>query len=248
MFEVSELILIAVSMLLAAGFQAFTGFGFSLICTAVLAMILDDVQTAVLLLVLPGWFAGGSAAFSLRHVAPWKSIRTYLLVTPVGILVGVWILDVVPAWSLELLLILLLLQVLLSSAIGGIGSWIQATIPSGFLAGLAAGSLGTAGPPVVAWAQSKDEWELPQRRAATLWVFAIINPMRLPFYIAFGLMTNADIWTVALASIPLVFVGSALGNRLARHVSKERSEVIVKLAMTALAISLSFQAYGHITA
>ena len=82
------------------------------------------------------------------------------------------------------------------------GALAQRTLPSGFLAGLTAGSIGASGPAVIAWAHSKTEWELPVRRAATLAVFASINPMRLPFYIAFGLMTTADIWGVAIGSIP----------------------------------------------
>jgi uncharacterized membrane protein YfcA len=248
MFETSELALTAIAMVFASGFQAFTGFGFGLICTPTLALIFGGetgVQTAVLLLVLPSWFAASSAAFGLRREAPFPSIFRYIMIAPIGILVGVWLLDELPAWSLELVLILLLLQVLLSSYIGGFGGWVQHTVPSSILAGIAAGSLGTAGPPVVGWAQAKTEWEMPTRRAAMLFVFASVNPMRLPFYVAFGLMSNADLWMVALASIPLVSTGSWLGHRVAKHVSTEHSEIIVKLAMTALVIAMSIQAYRH---
>ena len=235
-------------MVLAAGFQAFTGFGFSMLCTPILTLALDDVQTAILLLVLPSWFAAGSAAYSMRKVAPWPSIGRYLLIAPLGILAGVWVLDVVPAWSLELLLAILLLQVLFPATAVGMGVLAQQTLPSGFLAGLTAGSIGAAGPAVIAWAHSKTEWELPVRRAATLAVFASINPMRLPFYIAFGLMTTADIWGVAIGSIPFVVLGSFLGHKLAIAIPRERSEIVVKLAIGALALAMSVQAYNHITA
>ena len=234
-------------MVLAAGFQSFTGFGFSMLCTPIVTLALDDVQTAILLLVLPSWFAAGSAAYSIRKVAPWPSIGRYLLIAPLGILAGVWVLDVVPAWALELLLAILLLQVLFPATAVGFGTWAQKTLPSGFLAGLTAGSIGAAGPAVIAWAHSK-AGGTPSSPCCHSAVFASINPMRLPFYIAFGLMTTADIWGVAIGSIPFVVLGSFLGHKLAIVIPQERSEIVVKLAIGALALAMSIQAYNHITA
>ena len=246
MFGTWELILVSAAMIVASGFQAFTGFGFSLICTPLLALALDDVQTAVLLLVLPGWFAAGSAAYGLRKVAPWSSIRAYLTMALLGILLGVWALDAVPAWCLESFLILLLVQVLLPRAGEGIGNWLQATGPSAVVAGIAAGALGTPGPPVIAWSQSKKEWSLPQQRGATLSVFAGIPAMRIPLYLAIGLMASAELWLVAMGSIPLVSFGAFVGHRLSLSVPTETSAKIIKLAILGLVAVMTYRTVSNL--
>lgn len=245
MLETGELILAGGALFIAAGFQAFVGFGFNLLSLPLLVLLMP-VKLAVIMLVIPGWVASGTAAYHVRDHTPWRPVGRFLLITPVGLAAGVWALQGVSPWILEAVLILMLVQVLIPSAGSNpLLKWLQYSPVSAFFAGVGAGSLGTAGPPVVAWAHAKEEWPLPTRRAATLMVFAVINPMRLPFYFAAGLMNDSVIWVGAALSVPVIILGSKAGAKVAENVSERATGIALKVAILMLALAMTAKTLSH---
>ena len=237
MFDVSTLLLIGLTLFSAAGFQAVTGFGFNLISTPILFLMMPP-KVAVMVLVVPSLVAGWSAAYLLRKSAPWKEIGKYVLWTPVGVILGLEVLDMLPVWAMKIFLALLLLQTLLSKLGPDLLNKLHWTPLSGVLAGIAGGSLGTAGPPVVAWAHAKKTWSLEEKRAATLWTFTFINLIRVPVYGFAGELSASELWIVAGASVPVLFLGSFLGNRLAASISPRMGQRFIQAAIGVLCITL----------
>jgi uncharacterized membrane protein YfcA len=235
--ETYQFVLLGITVFVAALFQAFTGFGFALISTPILFLFVDE-KYAVLALTLPGLIAAIAATSPLRRDIPWKPVGFYVLWAPLGLVLGAYALDGVPPEALKVVLALLLAHVLVGKHLPGLLNWLHWPPLSGTLAGIAAGALGTAGPPVVAWAHARDEWSLVRRRAATLAVFVILGVARLPVYGAMGMLSDGTLWVVAAGALPVIVGGSATGSWLAKRVSEKTSAIILRLAIVGLIITL----------
>jgi uncharacterized membrane protein YfcA len=237
MVTVAAYLAIGLAVFFSAVFQAVTGFGFNLICTPILFLLVDP-KWAVMVLVIPGWLACWTAAHPIRKSTPWRDVLIYSAWTPIGLFIGVYFLDVMPVTGLKILMAALLLHALVARWTPVFFRWLQWTPLSGVMAGIAGGALGTAGPPVVSWAHARDDWNLTVRRAATLYVFTILSGIRLPLYVAMGLFGEWKLVVIGLAAFPIVWLGSVVGGVIARKLSERVAHWIVRIAIISLIVTL----------
>ena len=144
-------ILVALALLLAAFVKGTTGFGFPIIATPTVALLLD-IRTAVTILILPNlvmdiaqMFRGGFPRAVLRRFA-WM-----LALTIIGVFLGTKVLVMLPLWVLNLCLGVMVLLFVLSSLLR-----VEFTISSqaesllspavGLLSGFLNGMTNAAGP------------------------------------------------------------------------------------------------------
>jgi uncharacterized membrane protein YfcA len=105
----STIIIVAVSLLVAAYVKGLTGMGFPLIATPMIALLLD-IRTAVIILVIPNILM--DLTLAVRTSSPTNIFRRYswlLLMTAVGVFLGTKTLVMLPLWVLNLSLAVMIL-------------------------------------------------------------------------------------------------------------------------------------------
>ncbi len=105
----STIIIVAVSLLVAAYVKGLTGMGFPLIATPMIALLLD-IRTAVIILVIPNILM--DLTLAVRSTSSTNFFRRYswlLLMTAVGVFLGTKTLVMLPLWVLNLSLAVMIL-------------------------------------------------------------------------------------------------------------------------------------------
>jgi uncharacterized membrane protein YfcA len=207
-------LLLLVGVLFLAGCLAgTTGVGFAQLASVFLALLLDTRLAVILLsgvtpliMLLP--------IIRYRYLArpAWQRLRPMFLTTPVGVLLGVWLLVRLPTAALALGLgVLTVLSVLATLRRGRVVlpvRWERWASPLvGIVAAAANSAVGVAGPVVVAYFLALD---LPPRMFAfsASAVFVAVGIMRLLTLLAVGEVT------VSTAALSLALcVPAALGMR-----------------------------------
>lgn len=224
--------LAAAAVLVAAAFQALTGFGFALLSTAALILLFEPKQ-AVAVLVAPSLTTACLAFFATRHDFEWARVREYLAFTVLGLAIGVWISERIPGSVLRAVMAVLLLQTLLGARALAVLRPLQGTSVSGIVGGLVAGSLGTPGPAVVSWVHARG-WSFAAKRAATLGIFALVELVRLPVYLGRGLLQGRE-QLVLTAILSLAAAAGALaGGMLSKQLREDTVRGVMKAALAGL--------------
>ena len=107
-FDLTQ-ILVGVALLFAAFVKGATGFGFPLIATPTIALLLD-IRTAVTILILPNLFMDVTQVF--RGGFPYAILRRFrsmVGLTIVGVFLGTMVLVILPLWVLNLCLGIILI-------------------------------------------------------------------------------------------------------------------------------------------
>lgn len=215
--------------------QQVSGFGFALLAVPLSAVAIGP-KDAVAVAMAAGFVASGKMAVGLRDRIERPELRRLLWGAAIGLPIGVLGLRVIPD---EPLRVLLATVVLVMVVVLGLGFRRPSTRPStqvgaGVLSGLLNGSLGTGGPPVIVLLQAT-ETEQHSFRATTTAFFAVCDLVAIPLIVVSG-ATTATGWWCALASLPALFAGDAVGGRLAYRIDAKRFRplVLVLLAVTAV--------------
>lgn len=217
--------------------------GLGALATPVLALAINPVQAAAIL--LPILIASDIVSvWSFRH--SWNK-RIVAIMLP-GALLGVgvgWLM----AASLPVTAIMAALGCI-SIAFGAWRLWVErgGTIPApsrssvpvgaafGFATGFTSQIAHAGGPPFQMWVS-------PQRLPHTEYVgtssvlFAIINWAKVPAYLALGEFTTSNL-TISAALIPLVLLSTLAGVWLIKRMQAERFYTIVYLLMIGLGLKL----------
>ena len=109
--------LVGAALLVAAFVKGTTGFGFPLIATPTVALLID-IRTAVTILILPNLFMDVAQVF--RGGLPYATFRRFawlLLLTVVGVFLGTKVLATLPLWMLNLCLGIMVLLFVLSTSV-----------------------------------------------------------------------------------------------------------------------------------
>lgn len=222
------------------------GFGAGLIAVGVLALVLPDVQDAVVILLLLSlppevWVV----AKSRQHLS-WRGLLAVLVGLGPGVLLGTAVLGSADA---SLLLALLGAFLLLAGGAflllpeGRSVCWPAWTAPvAGLLAGVLGGMFGTGGPPVILYYHLAG---LPKSafRGQLMAIFLVITLVRLPCYAVAGLLTQARLWS-ALWVLPGAFIGAYLGHRIHMQISERTFRRLVALLLCVMGLPLLGRALG----
>jgi uncharacterized protein len=144
-------VLVAVALLFAAFVKGTTGFGFPLIATPTVALLLD-IRTAVTILIIPNLVMDTAQVF--RGGFPFAVLRRFawfFVLTVIGVFLGTKVLVTLPLWTLNLCLGVMVLIFVVSSWLPfefTVSSRLEKilSLPIGFISGFLNGMTNAAGP------------------------------------------------------------------------------------------------------
>ncbi len=221
-------------VLVATVVQQLSGFGFALLAVPLASLVIGP-KDAVAVAMAAGFVSSGTMAYRLRSRVQRTELRRLLIGAAVGLPVGVVGLRVLPEDPLR---VLLAVVVLVMVAVLATGYRRPSTAPgtqvgAGVVSGVLNGSLGTGGPPIIVLLQAAAT-EQHAFRATTTAFFAVCDIVAIPLILVSG-AARPEAWLAAAASIPALFVGDAIGHRLAFRIDADqfRRLVLVLLVVTA---------------
>ena len=192
------------------------GFGAGLIAVGSLALFMPGIQDVVVLLLLVNLPAEAVVAWQARKEVRWRPILGLGVGIGLGIPVGAMILrSGDPSVVLTVLGWFLIGVGILFLRLPEGGriqppAWLGP--PTGVVSGVLTGLFGTGGPPLIVWyhlsAASKAAF-----RGSLMTIFLLKTFVRVPSYVAAGLVTETRLWS-SLAVLPAVLFGAWLGHRL----------------------------------
>jgi uncharacterized membrane protein YfcA len=217
-----------VAVAVASAAQTLSGFGYALIATPLVAVLVGPKE-AVVGLTVAGLLLVAQLASRDRGSVVRRVVLIVTLAAFVGMPLGLLVLERADERTLTLRIAVAVIAFALLL-------WRGLRLPerpatdavAGFTAGILSTSTGTSGPPIVIALSTKDL--LPaQFRSTISTIFLIQGAVSLIGFAAVGRITS-DALSVALAAIPGVVVGSIVGERGFRRLDRERFRRVV-LAM-----------------
>lgn len=206
----------------AAALQGLAGFGFGLVCMGVLPLFVPARLAVVLISVLRAAPAL-TLLIQLRRELSLRRVAPLLLGALLGVPLGVWFLASASPTGVRLVLGLVLSGYALW-ALGRRAPEVQEDPPprrgwallAGWIGGVLGGGFNTGGPPVVLYAAIAG-WQKDVLRASLASYFTTVIALQLTLFAGSGLLTW-PLLQVQLLALPLVILGSWVGNLLASRV------------------------------
>ncbi len=231
---IAYLVMVAVSGLL----RGFTGFGFSITAVPLLSLIMPPSQAIPIVVVLQLVLSAAGLREAAR-LADRRSVAVLAVGAAAGTPLGVLALaHMQPATARLVLTILLVLAI----ALLGRGFRFARPLPPlrvllvGLASGLANGTAGLPGPPVIAYYVASPVAPAAAR-ASMMMFFLLTSLFAVASLVPAGLLTQAALAPV-MAGLPLMFAGSWIGAALFRR-SKPRQYNQVALGVLAAAAAAS---------
>ena len=238
-----ELAVTCVILVIAQLVYVLFGFGSGLIAVGSLALIFPEIQDVVVLLLLVNLPAELFVAWGSRREIRWRPIMGLGVGIVVGIPVGAWLLsNTDPGIILTILgwfLIAVGLVFIKLPPGGQVTPPAVAAPPTGLLSGVLTGLFGTGGPPIIIWYHLAASGKIAFR-AHLMVIFLLMTAIRVPSYLANGLVTGPRLWS-ALVVMPAVLMGAWLGHRLHLQISERTFRRLVSLLLAVLGIMLLFK-------
>lgn len=213
-------LMVFLTLSLSGFVHGMSGFGFGLIAMALLPLWMD-FKDAVALVALFNVLVSGIAFAAHREHFEWRSARTLVIGSCLGVPLGVFALGALESATLIRLLGLTMVgYVATEYAFAGEGKRALPTW-SGFPLGVVGGALGGAfnmgGPPVIAYVFSQS-WSKQQIIATLQVVFGASAIFRIAMLAAFGLMQRSAVDAMIASAIPVALAMWA-GTLLLRSIS-----------------------------
>jgi uncharacterized membrane protein YfcA len=209
------------------------GFGAGLIAVGSLALLMPEVRDVVVMLLLVNLPAELYVVGSTWRNVAWRGIVAVVAGIVVGIPLGAWLLD--RGEPTELLTMLGAVLVVVggvfllapSNRMARVPSWIAP--PVGLVSGVLTGLFGTGGPPLIFYYHLKGV-DKTTFRSSLMAIFLLMTFIRMPSYVAFGLVTGPRMWS-ALAVFPAVLLGAWIGNRIHLRIDEAVFRRLVSAAL-----------------
>lgn len=222
----------AFSIFLASFFATVSGFGFALIATPLLAMVLP-LKTVIVLVLVITLVLRFTTMYRTRRDFHWGTVATTTLGCILGMVPGSLVLKYIGARELQLFLsVVLLLATLLMSLeyTLKIKNVLWGRLGAGFLSGFFGSATSVGGPPLVLYFLN-EHTEKTLMRANMIWIFGLSSTFTLLVYYLVGNIADVDHWEVLLPMLPAVFVGIFLGEKffhiLNPHLFRRLSLIVV---------------------
>lgn len=230
----TELLLIAFAvMVFASAGQTLTGFGFALVSVPLLALMIDP-HTAVVAITAVGCGLSSWVTFREHAHVQWRAAGVVTAAALVGIPVGLYVLSVVPARTLNIVIgvVVLGFAALLGFRLLNLprGTHVEAT--AGAVSGALLAATGMNGPPLVAAFQAMG-LDPSQFRATLQASFTAQSVLVVAGYVITDQFTTTSLAVVAVAA-PALALGWFVGNRLFHKLAAEQ---YFKIILATLALS-----------
>jgi uncharacterized membrane protein YfcA len=235
---VTDLVVIAVAMVIAAGIQVTMGFGFALIAIPIVAVV-EDPKVAVVLITAVGVPMTLWNTYRWRRDLRLREMFTVAAASLVGMPLGALVLTRAPERSLTLTIgiVVLILTAWLWRGLR-LPPGPRTEISAGVASGALATSTGTNGPPLVIAFQATG-MERPEFRATLAGCFLVQGVVALTIFAVNGLVTT-DVGRAFVVGMPAVVAGTLVGERWSArlHGRAFRAAVLLLLACSgALAVA-----------
>ena len=219
---------ILTAIFIGALIQGVSGFGFALVSLGILGFF-SDIATASIIITLSGFpltfsiFLRTRAHFVLKPILP--CIAGIVAGTPIG----VFLLLNADKRTVTVILGMFMICAGIYSCIPRIGNkpWhpVYLGIPCGLAAGILGGAFSTGGPPLVAFAASRDysKFRYTSVLQACFFTYGIL---RLPLLVSSGLITGR-ILLAGLAGSALTVTGGLIGLRILADIPEKTFKKIV---------------------
>ena len=227
----------AVALVAFAGvLRGFSGFGSAMVLAPALAALYPVTVAVPLIILLEVALSFQLLRDAMRQVV-WREIAILSVAALPGLLVGAWVLELVPEQTLRLaisLAILAFLALLLANVRrkGPVTSLGLAT--TGALSGVANGASGVGGPPVVLYYLAGEGTTAAVRATVIVYFFAI-DVASTGIYAARGLVTGEVLILTALC-VPAAVAGVWLGTRLFDKASEQTYRLVAYAVIAAAAL------------
>ena len=216
------------------------GFGSGLIAVGSLALLFPAIKDVVVLLLLVNMPAEILVTWGARRHLQWRPLLGIFAGVAVGIPIGARLLSRgdprVVLTVLGWFLIAVGLVFLRLPRGGKLRPPAWAGPPTGLVSGVLTGLFGTGGPPIIIWyhltAADKAVF-----RGHLMTIFLLMTLVRVPSYIANGLVTAPRLWS-SLAVLPAVLLGAWLGHRLHVRISDRLFQLLVCVLLVLLGAML----------
>jgi uncharacterized membrane protein YfcA len=228
---------VAGALLIAAVVRGYSGFGFSMLAVSGLTLVLPPAAAVPIVLIL-------EVAASI-HMLPgvwrqvdWRSLWPLVAGTVVATPVGVHLLLTLPEMPIRLAIAALVVSTTILlwrgfalKSMPGFGT----TLTTGAAAGLLNGSLGIGGPPVILFYLSSPA-ATATARASLVAYFFVTDAYAIAVGAVQGLV-SAETFLAALALMPVLVIGIAIGRRgyIKTEPATFRKAVLVLLLLLSIA-------------
>lgn len=203
---------------IAAFIQALSGFGFSLFLVPFMALLIGPKDT-VLLANLLSTAVGVSQTYYLRHDAERRLAGMLMAGSVVGMPVGIAVLMLVNADTLQLIIagMVIFFTLLLMRGLALHSAGLVGDLAAGFTSGVLNTSTSMSGPPVVLYLHGRGLPPL-QFRATTAVFFFVTSCIAVTLLLASGNAKPYVFGAFAL-SVPSILIGQRVGNLVFKRVN-----------------------------
>lgn len=233
--------LVAVTLVAFAGvLRGFSGFGSAMVLAPTLAALYPLTVAVPLVILLEIALSFQLLPGAMRRVV-WREIGVMSAAALPGLLLGAWLLAVVPGTVLRLGIsaAIIVFLVLIAMKVRRHGAKTTAGLAgAGLLSGVANGASGVGGPPIVLYYLAGDD-SSAALRATVICYFFVIDVASAMIYGAQGLLTR-DVALLTAMCVPGAIAGVWLGSRLFDKASEETYRRVAYGLIAAVAVLSPF--------
>jgi uncharacterized membrane protein YfcA len=223
-------------LVVAEAVYVLLGFGAGLIAVGTLALVMPELRDVVVVLLLVNLPAELFVVWRSRRLVAWRGVLVVFVGVAVGIPVGTWMLGVgrpgALLTGLGIVLVAAGAAFLVTDRPGERPMPVWIAPPLGLASGILTGLFGTGGPPLILYYRlagvSKAVF-----RGSLMAIFLLMTAVRVPSYVAFGLVTGPRIWS-SIAVFPAVLVGAWIGQRTHVRISEPAFRRLVAVSLIAI--------------
>lgn len=237
---IPQFLLVCLILAVAEAVYVLLGFGAGLIAIGSTALILPELQDAVVLLLLVNLPAELWVVRSSWQRISWRGVLIIFAGVALGIPVGTFVLR----WG-DASFLLVVLGVFLV-VVGATFLFVKApkdrklrdwaAAPVGAISGVLTGLFGTGGPPLILYYQLSGV-DKAAFRGNLMAIFLLMTTVRVPSYAVFGLITGPRLWS-ALFVLPAVVLGAVIGNSIHLHIEESTFRRLVSAALVGIGLLL----------
>lgn len=231
------IVVVLLVFLLAGLVQGGSGFGLALTALPLLTLIMP-IKEASPVLALTALTVNAFIFLRLRSHFRWERMLPLALASVAAVPVGVWLLATADARVLQIILGVLMLVAVVHGVVPGLRErrwhplWLG--IPLGGLAGTLTGTLGTGGPPIVAYVSTQG-FDRFRYSASIQLTLGLCGLLRLPCLAAGGLLTWRLLGYSAVGCLAAM-LGAWMGLRVLKRIPEKVLRYVVSAMLLGLAI------------
>ena len=238
--SLEELVVLGACSLLAAVTQSVSGFGFGVVLVGLVPLFgiaLRDAVVLIGIIVIPNLCL---SLWRLRRHVSLRRVAWLFAGIPLGVPAGVWLQAQADTYEgavralLGSVLILAAAEPFLRRPARPRPARAWCAVATGALSGMLGAAFGTGGPPVVIYFYRR-QWSKEATKASVMFTFVGTVAMRLVPYAWIGWITTRRL-AIGAAVIPVVVLGTLMGEWLFGRVSQEAFRRVVAVMLVVLGL------------